>query len=653
MPRAQGPSAVARLAFRWVTAPTMSTMPAPEGSPDAGVTGARTIEDLCAALLPPEAGGPEPAELAARFDAFLSRQPRFISLAVRAAVAGVDALSLATSGRRLGSLGPAGREAVLRRLARTEPGAAGLDGLKTLLLMVAGADRAAAEVLASARSTPPARPDADLLLTPAAGWPAITKCDVVVVGSGAGGAMAARTLARAGLSVVIVEEGRRHRVEEFRSDHPLDRFASLYRDGGATAAVGRPPIVLPIGRAVGGTTVVNSGTCYRTPESVLLRWRDEAGLTLADPAAFSPYLDEVWKTLQVAPVTSDVMGRNGQIMLAGAEELGWSAGPLQRNAPGCAGSCQCAIGCPNNAKFGVHLNALPDACAAGARIVSEARVERIVMESNRATGVLAHRRDGSTFTISAPRVVVAAGTTETPPLLRRSGIGGHHETGRNLALHPAIGVAGRFDKPVVAWQGVLQSAAVDEFHESHGILVEATSTPPGMGSMMLPGYGRELLKELEGADHLATLGAMVADLPAGRVLGRRRAVLTYSLTRRDAGRLVESIRVMGRILLAAGATEVLTGVRGFQQVRSEAELDEAVAACDPRSLHVAAFHPVGTVRAGSDPDRFPVDQHGALRSATGVWIADGSVLPTCPEVNPQVTIMALALAIAEGIVTST
>jgi choline dehydrogenase-like flavoprotein len=616
------------------------------------VLGDGALEGFVAALLPLEAGGPDPASLRSRMDRFLGHDAatgRLARVALRLGALGVEGFALATTGRRLASLPQPTREAVLERLGASRLAGGGLEGMKAAALLVHGAERHAHEILAAASSTEPARPDPPLDVTPALGWPSRRRVDAVVVGSGAGGAMVARTLARHGLEVVVVEEGRRFGVEEFRTGHPLDRFAALYRDGGATAALGLPPVVLPIGRGVGGTTLVNSGTCYRTPRRVLERWRDEHGLELADPDVFGPYLDDVWSTLQVGPVPLEVMGRNGLLALQGAKALGWAARPLDRNAPGCGGCCQCAIGCPRNAKFGVHLNALPEACAAGARIVSEARVERVLAPEGRATGIVARRRDGSRLVVEAPIVVVAAGSTETPPLLRRSGLGRHPRLGRNLALHPAVGVAGRFVEPVVAWHGVLQSAGIEELHETRGILAEATSTPPGMGTMILPGVGRRLLEEIEGADHLATLGAMVADAASGSVLGRRRALVRYDLAREDARRLLEAIGMCGRVLFAAGAREVLTGIASAPVVRDERALDEAIAHADVRSLHVAAFHPVGTAAAGSDPERHPVDPQGRLRGARGVFVADGSVLPTCPEVNPQVTIMAMAMAIAETI----
>jgi GMC oxidoreductase len=247
-------------------------------------------------------------------------------------------------------------------------------------------------------------------------------------------------------------------------------------------------------------------------------------------------------------------------------------------------------------------------------------------------------------------VVIAAGATETPTLLRRSGLSAHPRLGRNLALHPATMLAGRFDDDVVAWHGVLQSAAVHEFHESDGVLIEATSTPPGMGSMVFPGFGAELLGWLERAPQVATFGAMVADRGVGSVhsVGGE-AVVRYDIDRADIAKLRVAIEAMGRLLFAAGAVEVLTGLPGAGTVTSLPALRDAVSRCDPRSLHLAAFHPTGTAAAGTDDQRCPVDERGRLRGVDGVWVADASILPSSPEVNPQLSIMAMALAVASGV----
>jgi len=604
---------------------------------------------LCAALLPPEAGGPDPAALADQVADYVAGLPAPVPAAWTAGLAALDVAGAICTGRRLRHLDGTRGAGVLDRLARLPLGGLTVDGMKALVLLVAGAEVAAAD-LRSRQPPVPVRPDAELTVVPSTQWPSVARADVVVVGSGAGGAVVARALARAGASVVVLEEGRRHGVEEFARGHPLERWRTLYRDGGATAALGVPPVVLPIGRGVGGTTLVNSGTCYRPPASVVDRWWREDGLAAAEPGRLDVHLDAMEAMLQVAAVPGAVMGRNGQVALDGAMALRWRAAPLRRNAPGCQGCCQCAIGCPRNAKFGVHLNALPDACAAGAVIVTDARVRRLRARRGRVTGVELVRPDGSRAVVRSERVVVAAGATETPPLLRRSGLGRHPQLGRRLAVHPALGVAGRFAEPVTPWRGVLQSVGVEELHQTEGILVEATATPPGMGSMVLPGYGAPLVDQMARADHLATLGAMVADLPGGRVLGARRSVVTYRLAPRDAGRLRRAVVACGELLFAAGASEVLTGLPHAPTVSGLPALREAAQRADVRQLHLAAFHPTGSCRAGASPADHPVDADGRLRGVHGVWVADASVLPSCPEVNPQLSIMAVAAAIAEGIV---
>lgn len=615
----------------------------------------RATRAVCSAMLPPEVGGPDPAKAEHEIDSYVSQLPREARVLAKAGFVALAALAWSLTGRSLSALPTDERVRVLERIVGIRPElASAVDALKATLLLSHGAASAAGELYERSHRHAPAREDPKLFCTSSRDEPTSVRCDAVVVGSGAGGAMVARTLARAGWEVVILEEGRRFTVDEFREGHPIDRCAQLYRAGGATVVFGRPSVIMPIGRAVGGTTVVNSGTCFRPPLEVQRRWSHEHGFALADPETFGAHLDDVERTLRVGPVPSEIMGRNGSLLLAGAASMGWSADPLVRNAPGCEGCCQCAIGCPSNAKFGVHLNALPQACLAGARIISDARVLRVLHRSGRAVGVLVRRCDGSRFEVRAPTVVVAAGTSETPSLLARSGLGDHPRLGRNLSIHPAVGLAGRFPEPVVAWHGVLQSAAVDELHRSHGILIEATSTPPGMGSLVLPGYGPDLVNRIADAEHFATFGAMIGDEPSGRVIGSPSGIpiMRYDLTRRDAARLIVALSAMGRLLFAAGAEEVFTALPARASVRSVPELDDALASADPRALHLSAFHPTGTAAAGSDPERAPVDGRGRLRGVEGVWVADGSVLPSCPEVNPQVSIMAAALAVGAEIVES-
>jgi choline dehydrogenase-like flavoprotein len=604
------------------------------------------LGDVAAALLPPEAGGPDPERVASVARRMIGRMPRASQVGLGAALVALEALSLTRSRRTLGAASPQEREALLKQVARLG-GAPLIDSVKSIVLLAHGADTFAAEIAAVGSRHQPSRPDPQMTIVPAAEWPHTSSCDAVVVGSGAGGAFAARALARAGLDTVIVEEGERWTVERIRGSHPLDRFAGIYRDGGTTMALGNPPIALPLGRAVGGTTVINSGTCFRPPAAVATSWHREHGLALADLELLGPRIAEVEATIGVASAPMEVLGRNGELALEGAAALDWQSAPLRRNAPGCRGACQCAIGCPNNAKGGVHLNALPQACEAGARIVSGLRVQRVLSEGGRASGVLAHRGDGSEVRISAPLVIVAAGAIPTAPLLRRSGLGGHPRLGRNLSIHPATGITAGFEQEVVPWSGVMQSVGIEELHESEGVLIEATGSPPGMGTISAPGYGTHLLGRLDAAAGRAMIGAMIADEPSGRVFGSRAPIVSYRLAKADERRLAVAIEAMARVMLAAGASDVELG-GGAAAVHSEAELDAAMQRLNVRRLRLAGFHPSGTAAAGSDPSRHPVDPEGRLRGIEGVWVADGSILPSCPGVNPQVSIMAMAAGVGEA-----
>ncbi|MFJ8675738.1 GMC family oxidoreductase N-terminal domain-containing protein [Streptomyces sp. NPDC093589] len=611
----------------------------------------RALEGLIAALLAEDGDAPWAASVPARLTALLERMPAAARAAVHGAASAVDAYAVLRTGRGLSGMLPAEREDLLASISSRPGLLAQFDVLKMPVLLAAGTARMLHQTPA-APSDAGAPEDPPLDCVASDQWPDRSTADAVVIGSGAGGAVAARTLARAGLRVIVLEEGQRHTTADFARRVPLDRFGELYRDGGATFAVGNPPVLLPVGRAVGGTTVVNSGTCYRTPGHVLARWRDSFGLAIADEAAFGACLDEVERTLQVATPPIDLLGTNGRTALRGAERLGWQAAPLRRNATGCKGSCQCVVGCPTGAKQSVQLSVLPDACRAGARIVTGARALRILTERDRpggprACGVVVRRPDGSECEILAPLVVVAAGALQSPPLLWRSGLARHPRLGRNLAIHPATSVAGRFPEPVESWRGVLQSVGVEELH-SDGILIEATGGPPGMSSFILPGLGRELRGELADAGSLATLGAMVADRPSGRVGGR--GLIRYGLHPRDGDRLLRAVGAMGRLLFAAGAEEVLTGVPTAPRVRSADELDETVRTLSARQLHLSAFHPTGTVAMGTDAQVCPADEDGWLRGTAGVLIADGSALPSCPEVNPQLSIMAAALAVSRNAV---
>ena len=484
----------------------------------------------------------------------------------------------------------------------------------------------------------------------------VSRTDVVVVGSGAGGATVAKELAEAGRSVAVLEEGAYFTSEDFVGP-PWERFMRMCRDSGTTAALGKPIIPLPLGRAVGGTTVVNSGTCFRTPRKVLDRWSREFGILDVDAGSMDPIFDRVEEVLSVRPVPWEVMGRNGLSIHRGARALGLSSGPILRNITDCHGCGQCAYGCPSDAKQAMHLSYLPRAEGAGARIFARVRADGIRRERGRAMGVEAtllddRDRPAGRARFEAPTVVVAAGAVHTPLFLGRSGLGNRRVLGRNLRIHPATGVAGIVDGDVSGWRGTMQSYFIDAGWDEHDVMLEATNPGPALGATAMPGFGLPLQKIVARYGSMLTLGLLVSDTSAGRV--RRMPgggpFVTYRMNERDLRNVLWGMGLACEVLLSAGAKEVLTDLPGLPSVRSRAEVARVrEGSFRPEHLKLSAYHPMGTARMGADPSASVCDPFGRVRGAPGVWVADASLFPTCLGVNPQISIMAFATRTARAI----
>ena len=494
-------------------------------------------------------------------------------------------------------------------------------------------------------------------------WPEIgdgahERCDVVIVGSGAGGAVVAAALAERGLSVLVLEEGAHVRTDDDFNGPPFERFQRFCRDNATTQAWGTPPIPMPIGKVVGGTTVVNCGTCFRTPEAVLRRWSREFGIEDADGGALDPHFASIEDALNVRPVPWHLLGPNGTAAYKGSAALGYSGGPLLRCITDCHGCGQCIFGSPTNAKQAMHISYLPRAWRAGARIFARCRVDRVILENERAAGVQASLLDDGgrvkgRLRVSARHVVVSAGTVHSPLLLRVSGVPDPSgQTGRNLRIHPATGVGGFFEGQEPYWKGTLQSYYIDEFFDSHGLMFEATTTVPGIGAGSVPGIGVQAMTELAGFRNLATLGFSLADTSSGRVrrLPNGDALVTYTLNEADTRRISFGLATAAEILLAAGASRVYPGLPGVDSISAREDLAQLrERPLRPAQLRLTAFHPMGTVRMGPDPATSVVDGYGRHHQVADLWVADGSTFPTCVGVNPQLSIMAFASRTAERI----
>jgi choline dehydrogenase-like flavoprotein len=472
---------------------------------------------------------------------------------------------------------------------------------------------------------------------------AAEECDVVIVGSGAGGAVAAATLAEAGLDVIVLEAGEAYNRDGYPAD-PLDAIAALYRDGGLTIAEGRPAIPVPVGRAVGGTTVINSGTCFRAPEPVLAHWRERYGVEWTDRLA--PDFAEAEEFMRVTPLDPERMGRNGQLTMEGAAALGASGGPISRNAGSCVQCSSCPYGCRIDAKRGMHVSYLPRAVAAGARLRTGIEARRVLVENGRAGGI---RCNG--YTVRARvATIVAGGALGTPELLLRSGLGGS-QVGRNLHIHPACWIGGRYEEEVRGWEGVMQSYYVDEW-ERERILLEATFTPLPFGGAWLLGSGREHQESMLGFDRIGSIGVHLSDESAGRVGSARDGSLrvTYRLTSEDARRLTYGIARAAEVHFAAGAVEVYPNIGRVPVLRPGGLADFEATAFKPSELRLEAFHPMSTARIAADPGEGVCAGDGSVNGVEGLYVADASLFPTSVGVNPMMTIIAFAKRVAGGLI---
>jgi choline dehydrogenase-like flavoprotein len=485
------------------------------------------------------------------------------------------------------------------------------------------------------------------------------RCDVCIIGSGAGGATAARVLARAGLSVVVLEAGGYNRKDRFtmRED---EVYPLLYQEGMRRATADLAIGILQ-GRTVGGGTVVNWTTSFRTPDHVLEHWREHHGLTALTPAALDPHFAEMEGRLGVYEVPDEQINANNRKLWNGAAALGWERSRLRRNVRGCRQIGYCGMGCPFDAKQSALVTLLPDAVAAGATVFADCDVRRIRLAGGRVTaveGVFHHPEDGDRATgfdlLVEPEVcIVAGGAINSPALLLRSDLPDPRgRLGRRTFLHPVAAAIGHFADPIEPWSGVPQSVSCHHFvrrPEGMGFFLEAAPLHPVLFAGAITAHGGLHREAMERLGHTSAALAILVDgfhpsETGGTVTlhpdGSPR--LDYPDSPRLRAGIRAGIEAAARLLLAAGATRVLTPHEPPMEITRESDLPRLSFAPEgPNFVRLFSAHQMGGCAMGADSAESVVNPDLCHHSIPNLYVMDGAVLPTSLGVNPQFTIYGL------------
>lgn len=476
--------------------------------------------------------------------------------------------------------------------------------------------------------------------------------DFVIVGTGAGGATAARVLAGAGREVLMLEEGPQLRTAE-RPAEVLDAMALAFRDFATSTTRGSYPLPMLQGRCVGGATAINSGIIWRLPDDVRAEWISRHGLAhLLERRALDDAFESIERELEVTETSSALFGGNAERMAEACRVLGLPGQAMTRNAARCKGTARCLQGCPGEARQSMDVSYVPRAQRDGARLLTLARVDRVLMEWGRAVGVEGVLVDPETRrpvaqlrVMAREAVIVSASAVQTPVILRRSGLRGL--VGERFQAHPGCAVLGRYDEPVNMGFGATQGYEVPL--PDRRLKMETLALPPELLAPRLPGAGAAWQRRLTEMDHYAQWNFICRMEAHGRVRpallgGGSSAAVHYMPTARDMERVREGLALLCRMMFAAGAREVFPGIGEFPAViRSVAEVDAIERmALRPQQLNMIASHLFGTACAGSDPRTSVVDENLAVHNVRGLHVMDASVFPTNLGVNPQHSIMALA-----------
>ena len=488
----------------------------------------------------------------------------------------------------------------------------------------------------------------------------VLEADVIIIGTGAGGGTTAEILANAGLKVLMLEEGPLKSSDDFRMDE-REAYRDLYQESAGRMSKDGAMSILQ-GRCVGGTTVINWTSSFRTPEPTLQHWASEFGVQGMSKDEMAPWFEKMEQRLNVAPWQVPA-NPNNAVLSRGATSLGIDWKVIPRNVSACWNLGYCGTGCPTNAKQSMLVTTIPAALQQGSELVYSARAERLIMEGRKVLGVEItalnddYQPSGSRLVAKAPHVIMACGAINGPALLLRSKAPDPHKRiGKRTFFHPTTFCFAEFDELIDPYYGAPQSIYSDHFQWQSvdgpvGYKLEVPPLQPGLTSVLLLGHGHQHFSDIQ---KLPNLHAMIALLRDGfhpqseggsiELAGDGTPIIDYVINDYLWDGVRRSWLSMAEIQFAAGAKAVRASHVDSPWFTSWEEAKAGINALEFRSnaFTAGSAHCMGGLTMGEDQTRCLVDSNGKYHHLDNLYVFDGSVFPTSIGANPQLSIYGMA-----------
>jgi choline dehydrogenase-like flavoprotein len=494
--------------------------------------------------------------------------------------------------------------------------------------------------------------------------------DVAVIGSGAGGGTTAEILSAAGFKVLIIEEGPLKTSTDFKMMED-QAYSTLYQEGiGRMSKDGA--ITILQGRAVGGTTLINWTSSFRTPDQTLQHWASEHNVKGHDPAEMAPWFEKMEKRLGVAPWIMPP-NANNDVIRQGCEKLGYNWHIIPRNVRGCWNLGYCGMGCPTNAKQSMLVTTIPATLENGGELLYLSRAERLIIQHGKVLGVECMAMDdrcvaptGRKITVRARHTVLAGGGINSPALLMRSGAPDPHERlGKRTFLHLVAFSAAQFDQVINPFYGAPQSIYSDHFQWREGVAgpmaykLEVPPLQPALASTLLGDYGARNAERMAQLPHTHMMLALLRDgfhpeSVGGNVQlrGDGTPVLDYQVSAYAWNGVRRALQSMAEIQFAGGARAVMPLHSDADYVKTAAEARTLIEGLNLEifKTRLGSAHVMGGCAMGEEAAQSVVDSLGRHHQLENLSIHDGSLFPTSIGANPQLSVYGLTAQLASGLI---